>query len=61
MEGGTWSGRRHVRGGGFEIDCEKMNLAVLEGGAVLRFTTKQVVRGEAIEVIERALRARRAA
>ena len=39
LEGGTWSGGRHTRGAGYENDCKKYNLAVLEGWAVLRFTS----------------------
>ncbi len=38
IDGGTWSGGRHTRGGGFRNDCEKLNTAVLLGWRVLRFT-----------------------
>ena len=59
IQGGTWSGGRHTRGGGYEQDCIKAQLAALAGWAVLPFTGSQVVRGEAVDVIERALRQRR--
>lgn len=36
--GGTWARGRHVRGKGFRADCEKMNLAQLEGWIVLQAT-----------------------
>lgn len=38
VEGGTWVRGRHVRGTGYEGDCEKYNAAVLGGWRVLRFT-----------------------
>lgn len=55
VDGGTWSGGRHTRGAGFEKDCEKVNTAVLMGWRVFRFTTGMVDRGEALQVITRAL------
>jgi hypothetical protein len=39
IEGGTWSGGRHVRGKGFERDAEKYNAAILASWRVLRLTT----------------------
>lgn len=39
LEGGTFSGGRHVRGKGYASDCEKYNLATLAGWKVLRFTS----------------------
>jgi very-short-patch-repair endonuclease len=39
VEGGMWTRGRHVRGEGYEGDCEKYNAAVLGGWRVLRFTT----------------------
>ena len=38
LEGGIWMRGRHVRGKGYEKDCEKYNLAALRGWRVLRFT-----------------------
>jgi len=40
LEGAVYSKGRHVRGKGFERDCEKYNLAVLLGWRVLRFTER---------------------
>lgn len=37
-EGGIWSRGRHVRGRGFESDCEKYNAATLLGWRVFRCT-----------------------
>lgn len=39
LDGGTWVGGRHVSGVGFARDCEKLNLAILAGYVVFRFTT----------------------
>lgn len=44
LDGGVWSGGRHVRPRGFTEDCFKMNLAALQGWTVLRFTTEMLVR-----------------
>jgi hypothetical protein len=55
VDGGVHSGGRHTRGAGFEVDCEKLNEAVLLGYRVLRVTTKHVESGDALEWIERAL------
>ncbi len=59
VEGGQWTQGRHQRGGGMERDAVKYNEASLMGFMVLRFVTGQVVRGEAVDVIERALVQRR--
>ena len=56
VEGGIWSGGRHVRGEGYEADCEKYNEAQLSGWMVLRFTPGMIKRGEAGGVIEKAIR-----
>lgn len=55
VEGGIWHGGRHVRGGGYEADCEKYNAAVLEGWRVVRFTTGMIESGAALETLERLL------
>jgi len=38
IEGGTWVQGGHSRGVGYAKDCEKYNLAVLDGWRVIRFT-----------------------
>lgn len=38
IEGGIWSGGRHVRGSGFINDCEKYNAATLAGWRIVRLT-----------------------
>jgi len=37
-DGGIYSGGRHVRPKGYEMDCEKLNLATELGWRVFRFT-----------------------
>ena len=59
QEGGVFTGGRHVRGAGYERDCEKYNEAQILGWLVLRFSTRQIAKGEALAVIERALAMRR--
>jgi len=58
IEGGIWTGGRHVRGKGFENDCEKGNQAQLMGWAVYRFTPSHIARGDAVEIIRKALKTR---
>ena len=55
LEGGVYSGGRHVRGRGFENDCEKMNAASLAGWKLGRFTSRMVDNGEALAWLRRAL------
>ena len=54
-EGGTYSGGRHVRGQGFEDDCEKYNHAVCLGWLVLRLTKKMIEDGEVLRYLTEAL------
>jgi very-short-patch-repair endonuclease len=56
IEGGTWSGGRHVRGKGYEADCIKYSEAALLGWRVLRVTSEMVSDGRALALLERALR-----
>jgi hypothetical protein len=56
VEGGVWVGGRHVRGEGYEADCEKYNAAQLAGWIVLRFTPGMIKRGKAGSIIEQAIR-----
>ena len=53
VEGGVGAGGRHTRLAGFENDCEKYNTAAIEGWRVLRFTTRQVLQGEALAFIQK--------
>jgi very-short-patch-repair endonuclease len=54
-DGGTWSGGRHVRGSGFEADCEKTSAAAALGYRVIRVTRKMIQSGLAVELIAQAL------
>lgn len=51
VEGGQYIRGRHQSPKGFEADCEKYNLAALEGWVVLRFTTSMIHDGRAIATI----------
>lgn len=51
-EGGTWSGGRHTRGGGYEGDCEKYNHAQRLGWKVYRFTSAMISDGRAVFFLE---------
>ena len=53
IEGGIWNGGAHVRGAKFEKDCEKYNRAIKMGWRVLRYSTRMVLAGDAInDVLE---------
>jgi very-short-patch-repair endonuclease len=56
VEGGVWSGGRHTRGSGFELDCVKYAHAAILGYRVMRFSTGQVASGAAFGLIEAACR-----
>lgn len=55
VEGGIWSGGRHTRGTGYENDAEKYSVAASEGWIVLRFTTRQIKNGKALELIKKTI------
>jgi very-short-patch-repair endonuclease len=55
VEGAVWKGGRHTRGSGYVKDMEKYNRASILGWRVLRFSTEQVQRGEAIAALRGAL------
>jgi very-short-patch-repair endonuclease len=42
LEGGSWTGGRHVTGIGFQKDCEKYNAAAMLGWRVFRFTSSML-------------------
>lgn len=56
VEGGVYSQGRHVRGRGYEKDAEKYREAARQGWDVIRVTGRQVTSGEALAIIERALK-----
>jgi very-short-patch-repair endonuclease len=52
VEGGTSFGRsRHSKGDGFEKDAAKYNRAARDGWIVLRYSTRMVISGEAINEV----------
>lgn len=55
VDGGTWTGGRHTRGGGYEKDSEKLNAANLLGWTCLRYTSTMVRSGRAAREIAEAL------
>jgi hypothetical protein len=54
IDGGVFTGGRHVRGNGFIEDQRKLNAATLLGYRVLRYTPDRI--GEAIEDLKALLR-----
>lgn len=58
VEGGVWTGGRHVRGSGFIKDLEKYNRLAAMGFLLVRCTPKMLASGEAFSAVEDALRAR---
>lgn len=56
VEGGTSFGKsRHSRGAGFEQDAAKYNRAAIDGWRVLRYSTRMVCDGLAIDEVKRLL------
>lgn len=55
VQGGSWVGGGHTRGAGYERDCERMNLATLEGYQMMWFTSSMVRQGRAVPEIRAAL------
>ena len=55
VQGGTWSDKRtgHSTGAGIRRDCEKLNLATLNGYKVLSFTADMIHDGTAFTTIEK--------
>lgn len=53
IQGGTWfhGQRSHAGGTGYENDCNKANLATMQDWRFLRFTTRQIMSGEAKEFL----------
>ena len=57
VQGGVWNNGAHVRGAGYERDCERMIEAQLLGHRILYVTPAHIQKGSALEWIERALEA----
>ena len=55
IEGGIWIRGRHTRGGSFERDCRKYNLAASQKWFVFRFSPGMVESGEAVEFMKRIM------
>jgi very-short-patch-repair endonuclease len=56
VEGGVFIQGRHSRGAGMVKDMEKYNAAAAAGWRILRVTPKQVTNGEALTVVEQAVK-----
>lgn len=50
FEGGVWTNGGHVRGGGYTSNCEKYNLAVMNGWKVLRYTSEHLKNNGAFKI-----------
>lgn len=57
VDGGIWTNGRHVRGKGYEADCEKIAMAAILGWRGFRFPCSWVKDGRAVGYLERALKA----
>lgn len=55
VEGGIWTGGRHVTGAGFAKDCEKYAEAAMLGWRVIRVVDVHLNDGKALAWIQRAL------
>lgn len=51
VDGGVWTGGRHLRGKGFEVDAEKLNAATSLGWKVYRYTAMRIRSGYAVNEI----------
>ena len=62
IDGGTYSGGRHVRGQGYHDQLDKQNEAVAHGWLVLRFDTKHLKNDPIamVDIILQVLKERRA-
>lgn len=56
IEGAIFTRGRHTRGAGYEKDLEKYREAALLGYSVFRFSTSEVLRGDAKKFLERWIR-----
>lgn len=58
IEGGVWTGGRHIRPVGFLGDIAKYNTAAVEGWVVLRATPEMLTEQAIWELVRRALQRR---
>ena len=56
IEGGIWKKGRHVRGKGYENDCEKYSEAVVLGWRIIRATPGMCKNGLMMGLLERAMK-----
>lgn len=63
VDGATWKGKfgRHTSGPGYERDCEKRAIAVINGWRFINVTSRQVRDGQALEWASSLLSAHTAA
>lgn len=57
IEGGVWTGGRHVRGQGFIEDCHKYNEAAILNWRLVRVTPDMIKDGTAVDQLQRLITA----
>ena len=55
VEGGVWTGGRHIRPQGFLGDIEKYNTAALMGWRVFRTTPDELIRTSTLNLLKQAI------
>jgi len=55
VEGGVWTGGRHVSGAGFVKDMEKYNEAACDGWRIIRCQPRELLTKATADLIKRAL------
>jgi len=55
VQGGVWSQGQHLRGKGYQRDCEKLNTATLLGWRVFWVTGDMIRDGTALQLVQAAL------
>ena len=55
ISGGIWTRGRHVRGTGYQNDCDKLNTALLTGWKVLVVTGQDIQSGKALGYVQALL------